>query len=178
MLKNIKIRRNKREKDENYLRKREERRQIRVKREAIAEERKIQEWQKRMQEILKTAGSVVIKGREYKVDYNDSRGYYLPLHHRHIEAVSDIKGLANLSHLKELDLSSNNIKKIEGLENLYSLEELTLRKNQITDINEVQFLYNSGLGGIRLDLRENLIIPRSDNRIYDLEFDAEFFGWD
>lgn len=140
MLKNIKTRRNKREKDENYLRKREERRQKRVKREAIAEERKIQEWQKRMQEILKTASSVVIKGREYKVDYNDSRGYYLPLHHRHIEAVSDIKGLANLSHLKELDLSSNNIEKIEGLEPLINLKYLDLSANPITEIKGLESL--------------------------------------
>jgi Leucine-rich repeat (LRR) protein len=45
--------------------------------------------------------------------------------------ITDIKGLKNLSNLKILGLSNNEISDLNGLENLVNLSELYIRNNPI-----------------------------------------------
>ena len=59
--------------------------------------------------------------------------------------ISEIKGLNQLTRLRNLDLSSNNIteiKGLEGLEKLTRLRELFLDDNNITEIKGIKTLIN------------------------------------
>ncbi len=56
--------------------------------------------------------------------------------------ISEIRGLAHLKDLKELDLNNNLIREIEGLNSLTNLKTLNLRLNQIRNIKGLEGLTN------------------------------------
>lgn len=57
-----------------------------------------------------------------------------------IEDISEIKGLAKLVTLRELDLSNNQIMEIHGLNSLINLRKLDLSKNDIQEIRNIEKL--------------------------------------
>jgi len=54
--------------------------------------------------------------------------------------ISEIKGLENLTQLKQLNLSFNQISEIKGLEKLSHLQLLDFRKNQVSEIKGLEKL--------------------------------------
>jgi len=56
--------------------------------------------------------------------------------------ITEIKGLGSLKYLKILDLRHNKISEIKGLENLELLQELYLDGNNITEIKGLENLFN------------------------------------
>jgi len=59
-----------------------------------------------------------------------------------IKSIKDIKGLNELTSLKELYLNDNLINEIAGLDNLKNLETLSLQKNNIKEIQGLENLIN------------------------------------
>lgn len=72
---------------------------------------------------------VMYKGSSFIVDH------YLKLNlsNQNIESLRDIVGLNDLSHLKTLDVSGNDISQIIGMGNLASLKKLKITGNPIPD---------------------------------------------
>ena len=66
----------------------------------------------------------------------------LNLSNKNISDINDIKGLENLGHLKELNLSKNQISRMMGLEKLKKLEVLDLSENSISNIENLNNLIN------------------------------------
>lgn len=96
---------------------------------------------------------VTVKGKKYYI-----KGDKLDLSQKEITDIAEIKGLDNLTNLKKLDLSWNQIEEIKGLENLTQLEMLKLDNNEIKEIK--------GLGNLtnlqKITLHNNLIrLPES-----------------
>ena len=56
--------------------------------------------------------------------------------------IEDISSLANLTKLKELNLSCNSVENIHAIENLKSLETLNIGLNNISDISALKNLIN------------------------------------
>ncbi len=135
--------------------------------------REYEDEQKRKGSLREIPIDYVIIGRKYYM-VKDGK---LVLQGKHIEDISNIKGLTNLKNLRKLDLSNNiKIKEIKGLENLKNLEMLNLSKTSITEIKGLDTLPNlrelnlSDNYGIReikgLDGLTNLrVLDMSDNRI-------------
>ncbi len=80
---------------------------------------------------------VTVKGKKYYVI-----GGNLDLHDKKISDIAEIKGLKNLTHLRDLDLSNNQIGEIKGLEHLTELKILDLRENRIIEIKGLEHLTN------------------------------------
>jgi Leucine-rich repeat (LRR) protein len=97
-----------------------------------------------------------------------------------IESISDIKGLANLKHIRTLDLSNNLIEELIGLSGFKNLETIILANNKISDPKNVQYL--NALPKLRyIDLSGNKIvnsITRQDfvhgPKVILKRFDARF----
>ena len=70
------------------------------------------------------------------------------------QAITDMSRIMELTNLKKLNLSLNNISKIKGLENMSDLEELNLENNKITKIEGLESLKNLKI----LNLGNNQII--------------------
>ncbi|TXT64746.1 MAG: hypothetical protein BAJALOKI3v1_170032 [Promethearchaeota archaeon] len=66
----------------------------------------------------------------------------LSLRNQNISDISEINGLENLSNLKKLDLSGNNITEIKNLGHLKNLEMLNLANNNIAEIKNLDDLRN------------------------------------
>ncbi|MFX1296246.1 MAG: leucine-rich repeat domain-containing protein [Promethearchaeota archaeon] len=77
------------------------------------------------------------KGKRYKVKKNK-----LKLRGEKIIDIAEIEGLGELTDLKELDLSKNEISEIKGLETLKNLKILKLNKNNIKKLGGLQNLFN------------------------------------
>ena len=77
--------------------------------------------------------------------------------------ITEIKGLNNLSNLRELNLSDNMITEIKGLDYLVNLQELNLCDNMITELKGLNNLINLQ----SLDLSRNMIteIKNIDNLV-------------
>ena len=127
-------------------------------RDKVKDPAEIERRDKERQEKDRNAGSVFIsnvegKKIEIKAHYTDDMGYHLGLTGKHIERITDIKGLDKLHHLEDLELGGNSISKIEGLDSLKSLRRLSLSSNKIKKIHGFEKLTNLE----KLDLDNNQI---------------------
>lgn len=128
-------------------------------RDKVKDPAEIERQRRERQEKDRNAGSVFIKDAEgkkleIKVHYKDDMGYHLGLTGKHIERITDIKGLDKLHHLEALKLGGNRISKIEGLDSLKNLRRLSLFSNKIKKIHGFDKLTNLE----KLDLDDNQII--------------------
>ncbi|MFX0102870.1 MAG: leucine-rich repeat domain-containing protein [Candidatus Hodarchaeota archaeon] len=80
---------------------------------------------------------VRVKGKEYRVNKQK-----LFLFNKDIHDLSEIEGLGELTDLKWLLLTNNQISEIRGLENLVNLEYLGLGNNQVSEIRGLETLRN------------------------------------
>ena len=72
----------------------------------------------------------------------EEKGFVLNMPFIGIIDISKVEGLEELTELKRLDLSSNEIFEIKGLEKLINLEYLDLGGNEISEIKELENLIN------------------------------------
>ena len=76
-----------------------------------------------------------------------------------IKTLSDITGLFNLTNLKKIDLSDNQINSIKELNQLVNLRHVVLTNNKISDLENINYLRN--LPNLEyLDLRGNEIAKK------------------
>jgi len=77
-----------------------------------------------------------------------------------IESIEEITGLINLTHLKKLDLSNNNIRTIKDLMQMNQLEELNLSNNELS--SEIEIEYLNAISSLELiDLHGNVIAGKA-----------------
>lgn len=96
---------------------------------------------------------VIFKGRRIMV-----RNGILDLRQNGITNIADLEGLSNLTTLRELNLSGNEIRTLENLPILPDLKRLDLSLNQITVIRNLDKL---------VSLEE---LNLNDNNIYEIEW--------
>jgi len=123
---------------------------------------------------------VIYKGERFYPDsgylYNLDNGEVLDLSHKDIESITEIKGLENLTSLRELILSGNQINEIKSLDTLTKLRKLNLRYNKITEIkgldtlSTLKWLYINGnefseeyLHELRVQEKNNYLTHESSN---------------
>lgn len=89
---------------------------------------------------------VTINGNKTTVEFNvftrRPNENYLDLSVKNLDSINEINGLENISSLKLLDLSENNISVIEGLDSLKDLRVLCLNNNDISKIQGFSELKN------------------------------------
>ena len=72
-------------------------------------------------------------------DYNWSLVDSITVRHRDLRRLTD---LDKLTHIRRIDLASNEIQKMEGLESLTKLESLNFEENRLTQIENTENLRN------------------------------------
>ncbi len=77
-----------------------------------------------------------------------------------IASIEEITGLINLTHLKKLDLSNNNIRTIKDLMQMNQLEELNLSNNKLNSEIEIEYL-NAICSLELIDLHGNVIAEKA-----------------
>ncbi len=83
-----------------------------------------------------------------------------------IRNLSQITGLSNLSHLKTLDLSNNQIGDLEGINELKNLTHLVLSNNQISDLKNLEYI--NQLSNLQfIDLCGNIISKNIKNEDFN-----------
>lgn len=80
---------------------------------------------------------VTFRNKVYKV-----KNGALSLKNKGIDDIAEIVGLTEISGLKQLDLSNNNITEIKNLENFNDLFSLNLSNNKIAQIKGLETLQN------------------------------------
>ncbi|MFW9970997.1 MAG: leucine-rich repeat domain-containing protein [Candidatus Odinarchaeota archaeon] len=121
---------------------------------------------------------VEVNGVKYFVDSNGRLEISTP-RDKKLENITDIIELKNLTNLKILNLSGNNIKKLSGLTNFKDLETLILTDNQLDEISGLERLINLRILGLernkisKITGLENLVnlerLNLNQNHISDTE---------